>query len=102
MRTEGLNEEDIMEKANRVRGGRARPLPRIDTSLKAFHRGRSRSAVIVETPKFTSGRGVLTGGRAYLSLSAAGTAITGYPVNGWLFWHLSKTPSQAAEHDATA
>lgn len=76
-----------MERANRVSGGRARPLPRIGTALKAFRRGRSRSAVIVETAEFTSGRGVLTGGQAYLSLSAAGTAITGYPVNGWLFWH---------------
>ena len=71
-----------MEKANRVRGGRARPLPSVGTALKAFHRGRSRSAVIIETAEFSSGRGVFTAGRAYLSLSAAGTAITGYPVNG--------------------
>jgi hypothetical protein len=56
-----------MEIANRVSGGRARPLPRVGTTLKAFHRGRSRSAVIVETAEFTSGRAVLTGGRAYLS-----------------------------------
>ena len=76
-----------MEKTNRVSGGRARPLPRVGTALKAFHRGQPRSAVIVETTAFSSGRGVLTGGRAYLSPSAAGTAITGYPVNGWLFWH---------------
>ncbi len=91
-----------MERANRTSGGRARPLPRVGTALKAFHRGRSRSAVIVETAEFTSGRGVLTGGRAYLSLSAAGTAITGYAVNGWLFWHPIDTAAQASEHDATA
>ena len=91
-----------MEKANQVSGGRGRPLPRIGTALKAFHRGRSRSAVIVETAEFTSGRGVLTGGRAYLSLSAAGAAITGYPVNGWLFWHPIDNASQAPDHDAPA
>ena len=88
-----------MEKANRVSGGRARPLPRIGAVLKAFHRGRRRSAVIVEAAEFTSGRGVLTGGRAYLSLSAAGTALTGYPVNGWLFWHPIDNPTPASEHD---
>ena len=91
-----------MEKANRVSGGRARPLPRVGTSLQAFHRGRSRSAIIVETAEFTSGRGVVAGGRAYLSLSAAGTAITGYPVNGWLFWHNVDNVPQASEHDSTA
>ncbi len=91
-----------MGTTNRVSGGRARPLPRVGTALKAFHRGRSRSAVIVETTEFSSGRGVLTGGRAYLSLSAAGTAITGYPVNGWFFWHPIKNAPQASEHDATA
>ena len=79
-----------METANRVSGGRALPLPSICTALRAFHRGRSRSAVIVETAEFSSGRGVLTGGRAYLSLSAAGTAITGYHVNGWIFWQLHR------------
>ena len=91
-----------MKNANRVSGGRARPLPQIGTGLQAFHRGRSRSAVIVETAEFTSGRGVLTGGRAYLSLSAAGTAITGYAVNGWLFWHPLDNAPQTSEHDATA
>ena len=89
-----------MEKANRVRGGRARPLPSVGTALKAFHRGRSRSAVIIETAEFSSGRGVFTAGRAYLSLSAAGTAITGYPVNGWLFWHPIDNPTPASKHDA--
>ncbi len=91
-----------MEKSNRVSGGRARPLPRVGTALKAFHRGRSRSAVIVATAEFTSGRGVLTGGRGYLSLSAAGTAIIGYPVNGWLFWHTIDNTSRASKYDATA
>ena len=86
----------------KVSGGRALPLPSVGTALRAYHRGRSRSAVIVETADFTSGRGVLTDGRAYLSLSAAGTAITGYPVNGWLFWHPIDNPAQAAEYDATA
>ena len=91
-----------MEKSNRVSGGRARPLPRVGTALTAFHRGRTRSAIIIETADFTSGRGVLTGDSAYLSLSAAGTAITGYPVNGWLFWHLIEGALQTSEHDATA
>ena len=91
----------MTEKTNRVRGGRARPLPRVGTALKAFHRGRSRSAVIVESAEFSSGRGVHTGGRAYLSLSAAGTAITGYPVNGWLFWHAIEY-APASKYDQTA
>ncbi len=95
-------DEEMPEQPNRVRGGRARPLPRAGTALKAFHRGRTRSAVIIETADFTSGRGVLTGGRAYLSLSAAGTAITGYPVNGWLFWQPIDNIPLASEHDATA
>jgi len=86
-----------MEKANRVSGGRARPLPRVGTALKAFHRGTPHSAVIVETTEFTSGRGVLRGGRAYLSLTAVGTAITGYPVNGWLFWHPIDDGGSASE-----
>ena len=93
---------NFMERTNRVSGGRARPLPQVGTALKAFHRGRFRSAVIIETADFTSGRGVLAGGRAYLSLSAAGTAITGYPVNGWLFWHPTDNSPLASEHDATA
>lgn len=91
-----------MEKANRVRGGRARPLPQIGTKLKAFHRGTSRSAIIVGTAEFTSARGVLTGGRAYLSLSAAGTAITGYPVNGWLFWHPGDNDRSASDDGTSA
>ena len=91
-----------MEKVNRVSGGRVLPLPRVGTALRAFHRGRSRSAVIVETTEFSSGRGVLIGGRAYLSLSAAGAAITGYAVNGWLFWHPIDNVSSASEYDATA
>ena len=91
-----------MEKVNRVSGGRALPLPSVGTALRAFHRGRSRSAVIVETTAFSSGRGVLTGSRAYLSLSATGTAITGYPVNGWLFWHTVDSALHTAEHDAIA
>ena len=90
-----------METTNRVRGGRARPLPSVGTQLKAFHRGRPRSAAIVRAAGFTSGRGVRTGRRVYASLSAAGTAITGYAVNGWLFWHPIDNPAQAAEHDAT-
>jgi len=75
-----------MEQTNRVRGGKARPLPAIGTELRAFHKGKPRSATIVEAADLSSGRGVRTGRRVYASLSAAGTAITGYAVNGWLFW----------------
>ena len=43
-----------MENTNRVRGGRALPLPPIGTRLNAYHRGRSRSATIVAAAEFTS------------------------------------------------
>ena len=62
----------------------------------------TRSATIVKATGFTSGRGVRTGRRVYASLSAAGTAITGYPVNGWLFWQPIDNTSRASERDATA
>ena len=77
-----------MEPANRVRGGRARPLPPIDTNLTASHKGKRYSATIVEATKLSSGRGMRVGSRKRIfpSLSAAGTAITGHAVNGWLFW----------------
>ena len=91
-----------MESKNRVRGGRARPLPPIGTELRAFHKGKPRSAAIVESIDLSSGRGVRIGRRVYASLSAAGTAITGYPVNGWLFWRPIDNAPQVSEHDATA
>ena len=77
-----------MEPTNRVRGGRARPLPPIGANLTASHKGKCSSATIVAIAKLSSGRGVRVGSRKRIfpSLSAAGTAITGYAVNGWLFW----------------
>ena len=75
-----------METTNRVRGGRARPLPPVDTTFTACHKGKRYAATIVVAPEFTSGRGVRAGRRVFASLSAAGTAVTGYTVNGWSFW----------------
>ena len=75
-----------MEATNRVRGGRAQPLPPQGTTLTACHKGRRYTATIVAAPKLASGRGVRAGRRVFASLSAAGSAITGYTVNGWSFW----------------
>ena len=77
-----------MEITNRVRGGRARPLPPVGATLTACHKGKRYAATIVLARDLTSGRGVRTGRRVFASLSAAGTAITGYTVNGWSFWRL--------------
>ena len=82
----GWEEEVTMETTNRVRGGRARPLPPLGTTFTACHKGKRYAATIVVAPELTSGRGVRTGRRVFASLSAAGTAIIGYTVNGWLFW----------------
>ncbi len=76
-----------METTNRVRGGRARPLPPLGATLTAHHKGKRHTATIVQATGLTSGRGVRTRRRVFASLSPAGTAITGYTVNGWRFWH---------------
>ena len=91
-----------MESTNRVRGGRARPLPPIGTRLTAYHRGKPRSATIVPAANFTSGRGVRAGKSVHASLSAAGAAITGYQVNGWRFWRAIDSASRVLERGATA
>ena len=91
-----------MENTNRVRGGRALPLPPIGTWLTAYHRGSSRSATIVAAADFTSGRCVRSGKNVYASLSAAGGAITGYQVNGRRFWRAVDNASRVSEHGATA
>ena len=91
-----------MESTNRVRGGRALPLPPIGRRLTAYHRGRSRSATIVAAAEFTSGRGVRAGRRVYASLSGAGAAITGYQVNGWRFWRAVDEAGRVLERGATA
>ena len=91
-----------MESKNRVRGGRALPLPPIGTRLNAYHRGKPRSATIVAAANFTLGRGVRTGKSVHASLSAAGAAITGYQVNGWRFWRAIDDAGRVLERDSTA
>lgn len=60
------------------------------TALRARHKGRELSASIVEGEE---GRPeVEFEGARYPSLSAAGKAAVGYPVNGWRFWRPVEEP----------
>lgn len=70
----------------------ARELPPVGTALTGRFKGETRTATIVEAKDFPAGRAVEYEGSRYTSLSAAARAITGHPINGWLFW-------QPAEQD---
>lgn len=68
------------------RGGKARELPPVGTTLSATHKGKTHTATIVETKDLPVGRAVRSGDQLFSSLSAAGKAITGHATNGWRFW----------------
>jgi hypothetical protein len=62
------------------------------TVLTATLKGRSFSASVVLGPE---GKPVVEfDGARYPSLSAAGKAAAGYPVNGWRFWRAVETSEQ--------
>jgi hypothetical protein len=62
------------------------------TLLAASLKGRSFSASVVLGPE---GKPVVEfDGARYPSLSAAGQAAAGYPVNGWRFWRAVETSEQ--------
>lgn len=64
----------------------------VGTALTATLRGQTFSASVVLG---SQGRPeVEFDGSRYPSLSAAGKAATGYPVNGWRFWRAAETGEQ--------
>ena len=62
------------------------------TALTARVKGRELSASVVTGPEGTSE--VEFEGARYPSLSAAGKAAAGYPVNGWRFWRAVEEPQE--------
>jgi hypothetical protein len=64
----------------------------VGTALTATIKGQTFSASVVLGP---DGRPeVEFDGARYPSLSAAGKAAAGYPVNGWRFWRVAETGEQ--------
>jgi|GEM_PF-1095611 len=80
----------------------ARELPPVGTILIARYKKRSYAkrrcftARIVGERAFRAGRAVKYRNRIFASVSAAAKAITGYPINGWTFWH--RRPRQRNRH----
>ena len=72
--------------AKRERKSIARELPAVGTTLTAKYKGQAYTAEIVEAKELPAGRGVKYGDDIFSSLSAAGRAVTGHGVNGWVFW----------------
>ena len=62
------------------------------TVLTARVKGRELSASVVTGPEGTPE--VEFEGARYPSLSAAGKAAAGYPVNGWRFWRVVEEPQE--------
>ena len=62
------------------------------TVLTARIKGRELSASVVTGPEGTPE--VEFEGTRYPSLSAAGKAAAGYPVNGWRFWRAVEQPQE--------
>ena len=62
------------------------------TVLTARVKGRELSASVVTGPEGTPE--VEFEGARYPSLSAAGKAAAGYPVNGWRFWRAVEQPQE--------
>ena len=72
----------------------ARELPPVGTTMTATYKGQAHTAEIVEAKDLPSGRGVKYGDQVFTSLSAAGRAVTGHGVNGWVFWHPAETSGE--------
>jgi len=64
----------------------------VGTALTATLKGQTFSASVVLGPDGKPE--VEFDGARYPSLSAAGKAAAGYPVNGWRFWRAAKTGEQ--------
>ncbi len=64
----------------------ARQLPPVGTTLTGRSKGQTHTAVIVEAKDRPGGKAVKYGDQVFPSLSAAAKAVTGYPINGWVFW----------------
>ena len=64
----------------------------VGTALTATLKGRTFSASVVLGPDGKPE--VEFDGARYPSLSAAGKAAAGYPVNGWRFWRVVETSEQ--------
>jgi len=72
----------------------ARQLPPVGTTLAATYKGQPHTAVIVEAKDRPAGRAVKYGDQLFASLSAAAKAVTGHPINGWLFWRPTEDSEQ--------
>lgn len=58
----------------------------VGTVADARHKGKDYRLEVVDGD--AEGLAFRVGRKTYKSLSAAAKAITGYAVNGWVFWHL--------------
>ena len=83
-----------MMSTKRERKRIARELPPVGTTLTATYKGQAYTAEIVEAKELPAGRGVKYGDEIFSSLSAAGRAVTGHGVNGWVFWHPAETSEE--------
>jgi hypothetical protein len=79
--------------AKRERKRIARELPPVGTTMVATYKGQAHTAEIVEA-EVPAGRAVKYGDQVFTSLSAAGRAVTGHGVNGWVFWHPAETSGE--------
>lgn len=64
-----------------------RHLPAVGTQLTHRYKGRTFVANIVADAASREGRAVAFDGKRYATLTAAARSITGYAVNGWVFWN---------------
>jgi predicted RecA/RadA family phage recombinase len=80
--------------AKRERKSIARELPPVGTTMVATYKGQAQTAEIVEAKKLPAGKAVKYGDKVFSSLSAAGRAVTGHGVNGWVFWHPAETSGE--------
>ena len=63
-----------------------RELPKAGTILKGKFKGVEYNAKVVNDENLPEGKGIKFNGEIYKSMTAAATAITRQPVNGWRFW----------------
>lgn len=70
-----------------VRQGRLKPGAKLIHKARRF-KERNVSAAVVE------GGAIRYAGKTYRSLSAAASAVTGKPADGWTFWRIAETGEQ--------
>jgi hypothetical protein len=85
-----LRKEEKIMRTKRERKRIPRELPPVGTTMVGTYKGQVYTAEIVDA-EVPAGRAVKYGDQVFTSLSAAGRAVTGHGVNGWVFWHPAET-----------